>query len=174
MKNNKSILGGGIAERLLDQLTGKPVGFVARTQFSNVDCALRKSYRYQHGKWNGFTHETSKYATGGMLLDLRANKRFDCVKDLRKKVRLTPKQAENPKHYICIAITNFARANAQENLRAQAVSKMDAIARPHIENKAFLKWVEKREKIAGESCYDTLTREQAEDWINAILKWEKQ
>ena len=160
----KTILSYGTTQKLLKELEGKPVTFVARVCVNKVDFSLRYAYRKSNGQF---------FATGGLVLNIVAPSiERTKLPPFRRFYRIFPKNVTKTSDLISRKIAACLAGYLQEMERQQFVAWVDEAAEPLIDNKKFLQAVEKMEKKVGPSDYNTMTIRAARFWLGWIQNWQ--
>ena len=150
MKNDRSILGLGVAESLLLD------GF---REVNGATFQLRRCSR-------------KGIPSGGIIC--RACYAFPSgfSKLGRRTLRISSARADKARDILGRFATRYYREITIEKYRVEMVKSLDAMAAPLIVDKRFLRAMMRREKKAGISFYDKMTKEEIQDWIYWITNWK--
>lgn len=169
-----SILGGGIARAMIQDLNPKdPTKVVRRTNANGLSFSLRYCYRREGGFWNGHTYQHKVVPTGGLILKVWGPSESDLsLPDFRRDFRIRPADVPRLEKVLGHYVTCAVRLYGIEVHRQRQVLLVHRSAEPLISIKEFIADLEKQEKVWGLSNYDKMTAEQAWQWLDWVNDWK--
>lgn len=152
MKNQKSIVGGAVARELLTKVAKGEIGRreINQSSFTARPCERkgRPTGGISASRWTDFPRDFSRAHTARLYIPAA--------------------RRQHAERLLCHWITTQLRTIAQEKQRIAEVQRLDKLCAPWINDKQFLRWVDRQEKKRGLSLYDTMTIEKAQEWIAAV------
>lgn len=154
-----SIYGGSVAGKLLDALAASKWnggGITAGAIAYSLRACTRKGVR-----------------SGGYVVRADLPKwEVGCNSGDALKLRIPAgKSPESLRRTIGGFATKVLRRWADEKIRRYHVDLVDAAAQPFAGDTKFLRYIDQKEKKLGGSRYDTMTVEQAKEWVRLINWW---